>query len=108
MSTALPRGWGGTWSTGSNTLTIDVAAVPAASQLEAVGVRVGPILLDLEFRRLRSTVRIRLLHRQGPTATLCLRLPPPGPGQVEVDGVTLRGGEVRFTFSGEHEVVAYY
>ena len=108
MSAALPEGWSSTWSAGSNTLTIDVAAPPAAGGVAALGVRVGPILLDLELRRLRSTVRIRLLHRQGPTATLCVRLPPPGPGLVEVDGVTLHGSQVCFTFAGEHEVVAYY
>ena len=51
---------------------------------------------------------VRLVHRQGPVATLCLRFPAPGPGLVEVDGVTLTGNEVRFPFSGQHEVVAYY
>ena len=39
---------------------------------------------------------------------MCLRLPLPAPGLVEVDGVNLRGTEVRFPFTGQHEVVAYY
>lgn len=70
--------------------------------------RIGPVLLDLELRRRHSTLLIRLLHRQGPLPTMCLRLPLPAPGLVEVDGVNLRGTEVRFPFTGQHEVVAYY
>jgi hypothetical protein len=108
VSPALPVGWSSSWTAGDGILTIEIAAIPAAGGLTVDRVRVGPVLLDLELRRLRSTLRIRLRHRQGPAATLCLRLPVPGPGLVEVDGVTLQGNPVRFMFSGEHEVVAYY
>lgn len=89
-------------------LTIDMATVPATGRFAARQVRVGPVLFDLELRRRHATLQLRLRHRQGPAATLCLRLPPPGPGLVEVDGVTLHGGDVRFPFTGEHEVVGYY
>ncbi len=108
MSAAFPDGWSRTWSAASATITIDMAAVPATGGFTAERVRVGPVLLDLELRRRHSTLLVRLRHRQGPAATLCLRLPLPGPGLVEVDGVTLQGSEVRFTLSGEHEVVGYY
>lgn len=89
-------------------LTIDMTDVPATGSFAAARVRVGPVLFDLEVRRRHATLLVRLLHRQGPASTLCLRLPAPGPGLVEVDGVTLQGGEVRFPFSAQHEVVAYY
>ena len=108
MSAALPGGWRGTWSVDAETLTIDVTDVPATGGFAAERVRVGPVLFDVEVRRRQATLRVRLVHRQGPSATLCLRLPPPGPGLVEVDGVTLQGAELRFPFSGRHEVVAYY
>ena len=108
MSVALPEGWSGTWSAAGSALTIDIAAAPAAGGFAAERIRVGPVLLDVEFRRRRATLVIRLVHRQGPPATLCLRLPPPEPGVVEVDGVGLAGSQVRFAFSGRHEVVAYY
>lgn len=104
---ALPEGWSSTWSAGSDTLTIEVAA-PTVDRLVADRVRVGPVLLDIEMRRHRSTLRLRLRHRQGPPVTLSLGLPLPRPGLVEVDGVSLQGSQVHFTFSGEHEVIAYY
>ena len=104
----MPGGWSSTWSAAGGMLTIDMTDVPASGHLAAERVRVGPVLFDLELRRHHATLRVRLVHRQGPVSTLCLRLPPPGPGLVEVDGVTLQGGEVRFPFSGQHEVVAYY
>lgn len=107
MSSALPGGWSSTWSSASDTLTIDIEAVPPAG-LVADRVRVGPVLLDVGVRRRRSTLVVRVVHRQGPVVTLCLRLPSPGPGLVEVDGVTVQGGEVRFPLAGRHEVVAYY
>lgn len=104
----LPGSWSSTWSAGGDTLTIDMSEDAATSGFSGERVRVGPVLFDIELRRRRSTVVIRLVHRQGPVITLCLRLPAPGPGLVEVDGVGLRGREVRFPFSGQHEVVAYY
>ena len=109
MSAELPGSWSTTWSAASETLAIDMdAAAPAPADFVSNGVRVGPVLFDLEFRRKRSTCLVRLTHRQGPPVTLRLRLPAPGPGLVEVDGVALRGGEVSFAFAGQHEVVAYY
>ncbi len=74
----------------------------------ASGVRIGPVLLDVAARQRGATLLVHLRHRQGPEEMLCLRLPAPAPGMVTVDGVTLEGREVRFRFSGEHEVVAYY
>jgi hypothetical protein len=107
VSSALPHGWSGTWSSAGDTLTLDIEAA-APADFVAEKVRIGPVLLDVGLRRRHSTLVVRLVHRQGPVVTLCLRLPSPGPGLVEVDGVSLRGGEVRFHFSGRHEVVAYY
>jgi len=104
----MPIGWSGTWSAADETLTIDMTGVRSTGNFAAERVRVGPVLLDLEVRRRQATLRVLLVHRQGPAATLCLRLPPPGPRLVEVDGVTLRGGDLRFPFSAQHEVVAYY
>lgn len=108
MSTALPEGWSITWSDADATLTIAMARMPLTGGFAVERVRVGPLLLDLSLRRRHATLQVRIRHRQGPPATLCLVLPPPGPGLVEVDGVQLRGIEVRFPFSGEHEVVGYY
>lgn len=108
MSTARPGGWVTSWSAGSETLTIDLKATATTGTILTERVRAGPVLFDLELRWRRTTLVVRLMHRQGPVSTLCLRLPPPGPGLVEVDGVSLRGSEVRFPFSGQHEVVAYY
>ena len=108
MNAALPEGWSSSWSAASDTITIDMPVMPATGGFAVERIRVGPVLLDLELRRRHSTLLIRLLHRQGPSTTLCLRLPLPASGLVEVDGVALRGTEVRFPFSGQHEVVAYY
>ena len=108
MSGALPGGWSSSWSAEGELLTIDVRETSGTAALVAERVRVGPVLFDLELRRRHSTLVLRLMHRQGPAPTLCLRLPSPGPGLVEVDGVTLKGSEVRFSFAGRHEVVAYY
>jgi len=105
---AFPGGWIANWSAAGETLTIDMTEAATAGTFPAQRARVGPVLFDLELRWRRSTLVVRLVHRQGPVPTLSLRLPQPGPGLVEVDGVTLRGSEVRFPFSGQHEVVAYY
>lgn len=108
MSAELPGDWSASWSAPAGTLAIDMSAMPASRSFVAERLRVGPVLFDVEVRRRHATLLIRLLHRQGPVATLSLRLPSPGPGLVEVDGVALGGGEVRFPFSARHEVVAYY
>jgi len=108
VSAALPGGWRSTWSAAGELLTIDMRDLPGTGVVVAERVRVGPVLFDLGARKRRLTVVVRLAHRQVPTPTLSLRLPSPGPGLVEVDGVTLQGSEVRFSFSGQHEVVAYY
>ena len=108
MSTTLPEGWSSTWSDADATLTIVMPPMPLTGGFEVERVRVGPLLLDLSLRRRHATLQVRIRHRQGRTGTLCLVLPPPGPGLVEVDGVQLRGSEVRFPFSGDHEVVGYY
>lgn len=108
MSATFPGGWITSWSAAGEMLTIDMTEAATTGSFLAERVRVGPVLFDLELRWRRSTLVVRLVHRQGPAPTLSLRLPQPGPGLVEVDGVTLRGSEVRFPFSGQHEVVAYY
>jgi len=108
VSIALPGGWLPSWSAASETLTIDLREAATTGTFLTERVRAGPVLFDLELRWRRTTLVVRLVHRQGPIPTLCLRLPSPGPGLVEVDGVSLRGSEVRFPFSGQHEVVAYY
>ena len=108
MNAALPAGWTSSWLADSGTLTIDMTGVPGTGSFATERVRVGPVLFDIEVRWRHGTLLVRLVHRQGPVATVCLRLPPPDPGLVEVDGVGLRGGEVRFPFSARHEVVAYY
>jgi hypothetical protein len=103
----LPGGWMSTWSAAGETLTIDMREAATTGSFLAERVRTGPILFDLELRWRRSTLVIRLVHRQGPVSSLRLRLPST-PGLVEVDGVSLRGSDVRFPLSGQHEVVAYY
>lgn len=103
----LPEGWSSSWSAGDGVLAIDMTVAPVANfSLERL--RIGPVLLDLTVRRHRASLLVRLVHRQGPAVILALRLPAPDPGVVEVDGTALEGRQVRFSFSGRHEVVAYY
>ena len=103
--TDLPEGWTSSWSAADGVLAIDM---PADANLSVERLRIGPVLFDLRCRRHRASLLIRLVHRQGPTVILALRLPPPDPAAVEVDGIALEGPQVRFPFSGRHEVVAYY
>jgi hypothetical protein len=67
--------------------------------------RIGRTVLDLDLRRLRAGLGMRIRRVTGPALVATVEPRPPMPGPTVVDDVELPGSRVRFEVTGRHDLV---